>query len=87
MLPFAHYWKVRCRKCGHRGEITAAVIDLADKPLRCGRCGHRQDFAPETVQGAPRRRHDRRSIAARQVPTTLAPRELNDSLSDLWAAG
>jgi hypothetical protein len=88
MLQFAHCWKVRCLKCGHRGEIAAATSELAAKPLRCSRCDHLQSFAPETVRALKRTTRRRRVMRrpngkrASHFPTTP---DLNDRLDDLWA--
>lgn len=88
LLPFPQRWPVRCAKCHHKGEISASVADLAVKVLKCERCGHRQGFSAEMIK--PRQRaagtHGRKARAARAVLATMAPGELDDPVSDLWAA-
>ena len=86
-LPFPQRWPIRCTKCGHKAVINAAVADLACKTLRCGRCGHRQGFTADMIARPSRPRTDRRARAARAVLATLQPGELDDPISDLWAAG
>jgi hypothetical protein len=49
LLPLPQTWPVRCAACGHRGEVNAALGDLAAKVLACRACGHRQAFEPATV--------------------------------------
>jgi hypothetical protein len=91
MLPLAHRWNVRCARCGHRGEISAAVADLAHKALRCAACGHRQAFAPETIVRSTRQGNGWRARA--RPGRTSTPNSgksysdvLDDRLDDLWAA-
>jgi hypothetical protein len=33
MLPLAHIWPVRCARCGHKGEVNAALSELSAKVL------------------------------------------------------
>ena len=88
LLPFPHSWAVCCCKCGHTGTISAAVADLAAKPLRCGSCGHSQPFAPEIIARARPRPNGRRARAGRQATRAAATDPtLNDRLDDLVFAG
>jgi hypothetical protein len=89
LLPLPHRWPVHCARCGHKGQINAAVADLARKMLVCGACGHRQPFAPETVVRSSRHENGRRARRhSRPVPRPVATGAdlLNDRLDDLWAA-
>jgi hypothetical protein len=95
MLPLPHRWPIRCARCGHKGEISAAVSDLTSKMLRCAACGHRQAFEPSNVVRSSRQANGWRSTRrARTVPTgtTRSVRPATDDLpvdrlDDLWAAG
>jgi hypothetical protein len=70
MLPLAHRWPFRCARCGHYGEVNAALADVTSKMLRCAACSHRQPFEPASVvrssrqangwRARPRRAHHKR---------------------------
>jgi hypothetical protein len=91
-------WKIRCIRCGHRGEVRAATAELAARPLRCSACRHVQHFAPESVMSSRRAVRPRRGRVMRR-PATLSAGQttspgatvmpdvvLDDPISDLFQA-
>jgi hypothetical protein len=65
-LPLCHRWPIRCARCGHKGDISAAVAELAVKTLAppaaidrdlkrrpsCARLARRTDGAPQFVRAS-----------------------------------
>jgi hypothetical protein len=89
LLPLPQRWPIRCARCGHNGEISAALTDLATKVLACRACGHGQPDEPAAVGRSSRAANGRRARAcpAQRLRAASPTPELKDGLADLWAAG